>query len=146
MSYQEDFDKLLNGEYIDRCCNFYDWFCKDSSIPTKAKSLTKKVKFLVDQEIVNPETTYVWFKNNCPVNGSLYDDFRFCTKKSLGESKYLGGVCPSLGYTDSKGKCDVFLSCEDFKEILFDSWSEFKKEVKTNPEFKTRLRNALWVS
>jgi len=144
MSYQMDFNKLVKGEYLDDSCNFYDWFCNDSSLEKKALSLSKKAKFLVDEGILNLETTYVWFKNNCPVYGSLYDDMRFCTKEDS-DDDYLGGIAPSLGYEKSKGKCTVFLASEDFEQILFDSWSEFKKEVKTNPEFKARLKTALWV-
>lgn len=144
MSYQKNFDKLLAGEFIDRCCNFYDWFCSESSIQNKAISLTKKVKFLVDQKIINPETTYVWFKNNCPCDGKLYDDMRFSTSDN--ENLYLGGIAPSLGYNtpEYKGKCNVFLRENGFDDMLFANWSEFKKQVKTNPEFKSMLTKALW--
>jgi hypothetical protein len=143
--YQKDFNKLLNGEFVNSYCNFYDWFCKDSSLEKKALSLSKKAKFLVDEGILNPETTYVRFMNNYPCYGSLYDDMGFCTKEES-DNDYLGGIAPSLGYTNLKGKCNVFLASEDFKDILFDTWPDFKKEVKTNPEFKARLKTALWVS
>ena len=65
------------------CYNFYDWFCKDASLERKANALFPKVKKFV---AANPEIdileTYVFFKNNCPMNGPLYDDFRICDVES----------------------------------------------------------------
>jgi hypothetical protein len=55
---------------------WYDWFCKDESLANKTKRMGNIVKQFKDDGKVNLETMYVWFKNNCPLAGPLYDDFR----------------------------------------------------------------------
>lgn len=56
---------------------WYDWFCKDSSLGRKTKRMGKIISKLREGGKVNFKNWYVWFKNNCPLNGPLYDDFRF---------------------------------------------------------------------
>ncbi|AUD64600.1 hypothetical protein BK011_02480 [Tenericutes bacterium MZ-XQ] len=61
---------------------WYDWFCKDESLVNKTKRMGNIVKQFKDGGKVNLETMYVWFKNNCPLAGSLYDDFRIADIES----------------------------------------------------------------
>ena len=69
---------------IGFCYNFYDWFCKDSSLKRKAHALFPRVKrFLKEHPEIDTQSTYVFFKNNCPVNGPLYDDFRICNENGV---------------------------------------------------------------
>ena len=56
---------------------WFDWFCKDSSLANKTKRMGNIVKDVKSGGKVNLTDWYVWFKNNCPLNGPLYDDFRF---------------------------------------------------------------------
>ena len=56
---------------------WYDWFCKDSSLARKTKRMGNIIKSLREGGKVNFTGWYTWFKNNCPLNGPLYDDFRF---------------------------------------------------------------------
>lgn len=56
---------------------WYDWFCKDSSLAKKTKRMGNIISKLREGGKVNFKNWYVWFKNNCPLNGPLYDDFRF---------------------------------------------------------------------
>jgi hypothetical protein len=74
-----------NGKYLDSdgkeswCFNFYDWFCKDESLKRKADTLFRQVKkFVAANPDIDQDKHYVFFKNNCPMNGPLYDDFRIC--------------------------------------------------------------------
>ena len=55
---------------------WYDWFCKDSSLARKTKRMGNIISKLREGGKVNFKNWYVWFKNNCPLNGPLYDDFR----------------------------------------------------------------------
>ena len=55
---------------------WYDWFCKDTSLANKTKVMGNIIKQIKPGGKVDLETSYVWFKNNCPLNGPLYDDFR----------------------------------------------------------------------
>lgn len=56
---------------------WYDWFCKDSSLKNKTKRMGNIIKGIKAGGKVNLKDWYIWFKNNCPLNGPLYDDFRF---------------------------------------------------------------------
>lgn len=84
---------------------WYDWFCKDTSLVNKTKSLTKKLKQIVRSPKINQDTMYVWFKNNCPVNGRLYDDFRIA---DLATDNTLFCVVPSVGHIPKQGQSEVY--------------------------------------
>lgn len=60
----------------EECYYFYDWFCKDASLKAKFEKLFPKVKAFVEAAKVDQDKYYFWFKNNCPMVGVLYDDFR----------------------------------------------------------------------
>lgn len=55
---------------------WFDWFCRDTSLANKTKKMGNIIKQIKPGGKVDLETSYVWFKNNCPLNGPLYDDFR----------------------------------------------------------------------
>jgi len=126
----------------DRCNFFYDWFCNDKSLKNRALAFLPKLKFLVKEEIIDPDKMYVWFKNNCPVNGTLYDDMRFST---LEGKHFIGGLCPRTGHTAIKDKC-TFWSLTTYEngsiiEKDFIDWTSAKTEIKTKPELKKELQD-----
>ena len=78
--------EVVNSELTDKeILNlWYDYFCKSSSLVNKGRALISKLKKiyklneLSGRKYFDPNKTYVFFKNNCPFYGSLYDDFRIC--------------------------------------------------------------------
>ena len=81
----ESFNK---GEYDSKDlqtqikAGWYDWFCKDESLVNKTKRMGYIVKQFKDGGKLNLDKMYVWFKNNCPLAGPLYDDFRIADIES----------------------------------------------------------------
>ena len=82
MSVNEWMRRFFNGDWDTTDvktqieAGWYDWFCKDSSLRNKTLRIGRILRD-IDPAKVNFRTMYVWFKNNCPLNGPLYDDFRF---------------------------------------------------------------------
>lgn len=76
-------DRFLDGGFESAdvstqiLAGWYDWFCKDSSLKNKTKKMGNIIKGIKAGGKVNLKDWYIWFKNNCPLNGPLYDDFRF---------------------------------------------------------------------
>ena len=102
------------------CFYFYDWFCSDKSLALKARSLMPKVIKFANAMNIDLRTHYVFFKNNCPMNGSLYDRFSICEIES-GDVVYC--VTPSCGHNHTKGQATVYGRSNDFKEPLFEASS-----------------------
>lgn len=58
---------------------WYDWFCKDSSLRNKTYKMGRIITQFREGGKINFKDCYVWFKNNWPLNGPLYDDFRIAS-------------------------------------------------------------------
>lgn len=98
---------------------WYDWFCKDTSLANKTKRMGQIVKQIKDGGKVDLDNYYVWFKNNCPLNGPLFDDFRFA-KKEDGEVQ----LTIQLNCCWNSHKFTVYGRRNEFKEPLFGSDSQ----------------------
>jgi hypothetical protein len=122
-------ENASNGNY-GHCHNFYDWFCKETSLPKRAARLTRKLRRIVKSPKINVETMYVFFKNNCPVQGKLYDDFRICDMKT-GDIIYT--IVPKEGYTSSNGLGSVWGHNTEgaFVELFRGTWKEIVKWFNT---------------
>lgn len=83
--WQKLFEAGVFESHDVRCqcaAGWYDWFCKESSLAGKTKRLGNLVKQVKDGGKVDLDKHYVWFKNNCPCVGPLYDDFRFADRET----------------------------------------------------------------
>ena len=101
---------------------WFDWFCRDTSLAAKTQKLAKKLKMLVkvQKEKFDPDTTYVFFKNNFPMSGSLYDDFRICDIKT---GDVIFTVIPSRG--------QLWGAENDFDDPMVEgSWKDIKAFFK----------------
>jgi hypothetical protein len=129
----QDFSKL------DNCFNFYDWFCSDKALEKRAKSLLSKLKFLVNEGLINPDENYVVFKNNCPMSGSLYDDLRICR---ISDGDFLGGFCPRTGHKSLEDEsCSFWVIKPEYKEYRFKDWYTFRQEVRTNENLRNIIKS-----
>jgi len=104
---------------------WHDWFCKDKNLKKRLDKLFPKVKEIVLSQKINPYTMYVFFKNNCPFHGSLYDDFRFCDMKT-GDVIYT--VVPASGHTAHKGRAELWGMENNFKEpLVTGKWNDIRR-------------------
>lgn len=131
ISITEWIKKFDNGEFdepdIETQINagWYDWFCKDDKLQKKTMKLGKKLKSLLPTKLFNPDNTYVFFKNNCPVVGKLYDSFSIC-EISTGDVVFW--VAPHCGYSRSYNKLPVVVNVKEDnnKEYIFNNWHKVK--------------------
>jgi hypothetical protein len=69
------------GDFKTQCeAGWYDWFCAETSLKNKTKKMGNIIKGITNDDIL--DNMYVFFKNNCPMEGRLYDQFKFCDIES----------------------------------------------------------------
>lgn len=113
--------EFLEAPFEKRHGAWYDWFCKDTALPAKTEKLTTKLAQIANSPRINQDTMYVFFKNNCPMNGPLYDDFRVC---DIASGDVIFTITPRCGHS---GKAEVWGKLNDFKEpIIQGSWIDVK--------------------
>ena len=117
--------ELLRSESVDIMELWYDWFCRESSLLNKGKLLFQKMKAISKSTKFDNDKCYIFFKNNCPCAGRLFDDFRICDSES---EDVLYTITPSCGYNCYKDKAVVWGRENDFEEpLVIGTWTEVKK-------------------
>lgn len=116
------------GKYLDSdgneswCYNFYDWFCNVILLRKKSDKLFRQVKKFVGVMGIDPTKYYVFFKNNCPFRGPLYDSFSIC---EIDTGHVVYWVTAKSGHTgeaevcwSEKGFNDPYATGKNFTELI----------------------------
>ena len=117
---RKQFEAFDDGVYLDSdgsessCYNFYDWFCKDSSLENRAKRLMPTARRFAQKMGIDLDTHYVFFKNNCPMSGPLRDDFRICEVET---GDVVWTVTPN-----HQGRCEIWGSENHFSEPIYEGY------------------------
>ena len=128
--------KANSEEWVDdNSYFFWDWFCSPKALKIKSKLLMTKADKVMSKLGLDPEKYYVTFKNNCPVNGRLYDSFQICTYDEKGD--VVIWCAPSLGYKSQEGKAqlvDMRVRREGEEGTITTwSWKELTHKLTTDP-------------
>lgn len=125
---------------------FYDWFCTERGLTSRAKNLIPKVNFMFKTLGLDDTKFRVSFKNNCPVFGELYDSFIIDSM----DDKVRIWVSPKLGFEAKEmyNKCELCVIVYTENEIvhklekMFDNWTTMKNSIN-NDDVKNEILKAL---
>jgi hypothetical protein len=102
------------------CGIWYDWFCKEQSLIRRGQSMLTKLKSISKSNKFDNDKCYVFFKNNCPMSGPLYDSFSIC---DIETGDVLFWVTAKSGHS---GLAEVVSRDNDYDIIIKGSWKEVK--------------------
>jgi hypothetical protein len=116
-----DTGKYLKGDVKTMIeAGWYDWFCQDKSLISRLNKMLPMIVRVCKSSKIDIDKSYLLFKNNMPVHGKLYDDFRICDLET-GDVIYT--VIPRTGHESliKEGKAaQVWGNENDFKGAIVD--------------------------
>lgn len=128
ISIRQKLANFKDGKYLwpsidtQIAAGWYDWFCKDTALTAKTNKLLGYLKKIAGSKLIDQDAQYVWFKNNCPMDGNLYDDFRIA---DMATGNTLITITPKSGHRVMNGKGEVWSRSNDFKGPVFvGTWPE----------------------
>ena len=144
-------DLFRSGAFQDRSretqirAGWYDWFCADSALAGRLQRISSVVMGITEPAIL--DNYYVWFKNNCPLDGPLYDDVRFEPLEGDRCGRYfvVSQDCPYEKrkwtlYTERGGFQEPEFGCQSVREMqgyLNEHGKELARE--TEPPTVTKM-------
>lgn len=133
MTLVEFAERFSAGEFKSRdrltqcIAGWYDWFCSDGALAAKTEYLGKRVLSILDSKKFDKTKSYVFFKNNCPCVGALYDQFSVCDIET-GDVLYCCQHLEKGSHGCDKAHWEIYGRENDFKEPLIEgTWNECKK-------------------
>lgn len=126
---QFDAGAFAAGDFDTQCkAGWYDWFCDQKRLAVKTRILAPKVKKISRSPKIDIDTHYVWFKNNCPMVGQLYDDIRIANMET---GKTLFCITPRSGHTCNNNRTEIWGSANEFQEpLLYGTWADVLKYLE----------------
>lgn len=106
---------------------WYDWFCSDFALAAKTEYLGKKVLSILDSKKFDKTKSYVFFKNNCPCVGALYDQFSICDIES-GDVLFCAQHLEKGSHGCDKAHWELYDADISFgKPVVSGTWREVEK-------------------